>query len=133
MERITATGNARGFTLVELLLVLFLVALLASLVAPVITGTIGRARESALKEDLRTVRKAIDDYYADKGTYPADLEELVTKRYLRKIPPEPITGRRDGWVLVHADDQGGHKTGGVIDLHSSSEGKDSDGVAYKEW
>src|SRR3989344_6727715 len=126
------SGQHRGFTLIELLLVLTLVALLASLVAPVVTNTIQHARESALKEDLFTLRKAIDDYYADTGAYPADLEVLAQKRYLRKIPADPMTDRRDTWVLVHAEDAKG-KDGGVIDVHSGSEEKGGDGVPYKEW
>lgn len=122
----------RGFTLIELLLVLTLIALLASLVAPVVTGSIQRARESALKEDLFTLRKAIDDYYADTGAYPADLEVLVQKRYIRKVPVDPMTDRRDSWILVRAEDAKG-KDGGIIDVRSGSEEKGGDGVPYKEW
>lgn len=122
--------RCRGFTLVELLLVLFLIALLASLVAPVITGSIGRARESTLKEDLHTLRKAIDDFYADNGRYPSDLDELVKKHYVRKVPKDPMTDRVDSWIFQKVDDA---KNGGIIDVHSASEEKDSDGVAYKDW
>lgn len=125
--------RARGFTLMELLLVLALIALLASLVAPVVTGSVHRARESTLKENLFTMRKAIDDYYADNGGYPAELELLVQKRYLRKIPADPVTERRDSWTLVRADDSGQSKGGGIIDVRSGSEEKDANGVPYKEW
>lgn len=121
-----------GFTLIELLLVLFMIALLASIVAPVVTGSINRARESALKEDLQTLRKAIDDYYGDSGKYPPDLEELVTKRYLRKIPADPLTERADSWVLVR-DDRAVRGPAGVIDVHSSSDEKGSDGAPYSAW
>ncbi len=125
--------RARGFTLMELLLVLALVALLASLAAPIVTGSVSRARESTLKENLFTMRKAIDDYYADNGSYPAELEVLVQKHYLRKIPPDPLTERRDSWILVHTDDDNQGKGGGIIDVHSGSEEKDGNGVPYKEW
>jgi len=125
--------RARGFTLMELLLVLALIALLASLVTPVVTGSIHRARESTLKENLFTMRKAIDDYYADNGGYPAELELLVQKRYLRKIPTDPITDRRDSWVLVRTDDDSQGKGSGIIDVHSGSDEKDGNGAPYKEW
>jgi len=134
----------RGFTLIELLLVLTLVALLASLVAPVVTGSISHAKESALKETLYTLRKAIDDYYADTGGYPADIDVLVQKRYLRKFPLDPFTGNKDSWVLVRADTAGDGKSGdgksagdgkggGIIDVRNVSEEKGSNGVSYKEW
>lgn len=122
-----------GFTLIELLLVLLLIALLASLVAPVVTGSIFRARESTLKEDLHVMRKAIDDHYADTGVYPAELEDLVKKRYLRRIPIDPVTEKRDTWVLTRAEDDKAGKAGGIIDVHSSSQEKAGDGTYYKEW
>ena len=125
--------RTRGFTLMELLLVLALIALLASLVTPVVTGSIHRARESTLKENLFTMRKSIDDYYADNGGYPADLDLLVQKRYLRKIPTDPLNDRRDFWVLVRTDDDSQGKGDGIIDVHSGSEEKDDNGVAYKDW
>lgn len=133
MALVTRTGDvrARGFTLVELLLVLALVALLASLVAPVVTGSVYRAKEATLKENLYILRKAIDDYYADAGNYPMELEALVEKRYIRKIPTDPVTGRRDSWVLVRTEDTRGKS--GIIDVRSGSEEKDSAGVAYMEW
>jgi len=125
--------RARGFTLIELLLVLLLVALLASLVAPVVTGGIQRARESTLKEDLYALRRAIDDYYADTGAYPAELEELVKKRYLRRIPPDPVTEKRDTWVLVRSEDEGAGKGGGILDVRSGSQERASDGSYFKDW
>lgn len=125
--------RARGFTLMELLLVLALVALLASLATPIVTGSIYRAKESTLKESLFTMRKAIDDYYADNGAYPVELELLVQKRYLRKIPTDPLTDRRDSWILVRTEDNAGDQASGIIDVHSNSDDKDGNGIAYKEW
>ncbi len=125
--------RARGFTLVELLLVLLLVALLASLVTPVVTGSIQRARESTLKEDLYTLRKAIDDHYADVGRYPEELEELVKKRYLRRIPADPITDKRETWVLVRSEDNKTGKSGGILDIRSGSQERASDGSNFKDW
>jgi general secretion pathway protein G len=118
-----------GFTLVELLLVLFVIALLASLVAPVVTGNIQRARESTLKEDLYVLRKAIDDYYADTGRYPENLALLADKRYIRKVPIDPITERANTWVEIRGEGQ----NGGVVDVRSGSEEKSADGVAYRDW
>ena len=123
----------RGFTLMELLLVMLLLALLASLAAPVVTGSIQRARESTLKEDLYALRKAIDDYYADTGAYPPELEELVTKRYLRRIPPDPLTEKRDTWVLVRSDEDKGAKSSGILDIRSGSQERATDGSYFKDW
>jgi general secretion pathway protein G len=131
--RIGKCARRSGFTLIELLLALLIVALLASIVAPVVTGSIFRARESTLKEDVYTMRKAIDDYYADNGAYPAELEELVKKRYLRHIPIDPVTEKRDTWVLTRAEDEKSGKSGGISDVHSGSEEKANDGTYYKDW
>ena len=135
MARAIVTGEsvekrrATGFSLVELLLVLFVIALLASLVAPVVTGNIQRARESTLKEDLYVMRKAIDDYYADTGRYPENLALLVEKRYIRKIPIDPITEKANTWVEIRGEGQ----NAGVADVRSGSDEKSTDGVAYRDW
>lgn len=118
-----------GFTLVELLLVLFIIALLASIVAPMATKSIEQARESTLKEDLHVLRKAIDDYYADNGRYPESLALLAEKRYIRKVPVDPITDRADTWVDVRSEG----KDGGIIDIRSGAEGKTTDGKSYRDW
>ena len=123
--------RARGFTLIELLFVMVIVTLIAAIVGPIVVGSIGNARESALREDLHVLRKAIDDYYADNGKYPAELADLVDKRYMRRIPPDPLTERGDTWVLVRAMDEKG--AGGIVDVHSGSELAGSDGTRYKDW
>ena len=123
----------RGFTLVEMLLVLMLIALLATLVTPVVTGGLARARESTLRADLYALRKAIDDYYADTGAYPPELDELVTKRYLRRIPPDPVTESRETWVLVRAEDDKAAKGGGILDVRSGSPELARDGSPFKDW
>ncbi len=123
--------RARGFTLLELLFVLVIVAMLAGIVGPMLAGSIGRARESTLKEDLFVLRKAIDDYYADNGKYPGELTELVDKRYLRGLPADPVTERRDTWITVRADD--GRGTGGIVDVRSGSELAANDGTFYRDW
>jgi general secretion pathway protein G len=131
-----AAGQGRpvcGFTLIELVLTLFIVALLASLIAPIVTGNIVRARESTLKQDLYTLRKAIDDYHSDHGGYPTGLEALVEKRYLRRIPVDPMTERADSWMPIHAKTGPDGKGGGVMDVRSGSDEKAADGVPYRDW
>lgn len=135
MARNTEIGDAvtksscGGFTLVELLLVLFLVALLAGLVMPVATKSVSQAKEAALKEDLQVLRKAIDDYYANTGHYPESLVQLTDKRYIRKVPVDPLTELPSSWVEVHGEGSGG----GVVDVHSGAEGTGSDGRQYRDW
>ncbi len=135
MARIIGTGESpgvragKGFTLVELLLVLFLVALLASLVAPVATRSVDQAKESALKADLQVLRKAIDDYYANTGRYPQSLSTLVEKRYIRSVPIDPLTERATSWIETRVQDPGG----GISDVHSGAEGNASDGKPYHDW
>jgi general secretion pathway protein G len=121
----------RGFTLLELLFVLVIVALLAGIVGPMLVGSISRARESTLNEDLRVMRKGIDDYYADNGKYPAELGDLADKRYLRGIPVDPVTERRDTWVVVRVENERG--SGGIIDVHSGSDLAANDGTYYRDW
>lgn len=132
MALITNIGNIKqkGFTIMELLVVLLLIALLASVVTPVVTNSIARARESTLKENLFIMRKAIDDYYADKGHYPEQLEELVNQRYLRFIPLDPVT-EQTTWDFnyIDTDEQGP----GIIDIHSQSRRQARDGSNYNEW
>jgi general secretion pathway protein G len=123
----------RGFTLIELLLVLTLVALLAGLAAPVVSGGIQRARESTLKADLQTLRRAIDDYYADTGAYPRELDELVTKRYVRRIPPDAVTEKRDTWVLVRAEPDRPGQEAGILDVRSGSPERAGDGTYFRDW
>ena len=121
----------KGFTLLELLFVLVIVALLAAIVGPSLTGGIDRARESALKEDLFVMRKAIDDYYADNGKYPPSLEILVEKRYLRSIPVDPITERFETWVLLRNGYSG--TDNGIVNIKSGSDLQARDGSSYKDW
>lgn len=133
MARSMRHGERKGgFTLVELLLVLLLVALLASLAAPTVIESIGRARESTLREDLHVLRKALDDYHADHGRYPVQLDDLVDKRYLRRIPPDPMTGEKT-WQVVIDEPEEGEETGGIRDVHSGAEGQARDGAYFKDW
>lgn len=120
----------RGFTLVELLVVLAVLGLLVSMVAPRYFGNVDKARESVLRQDLAQLRDAIDKHVADTGRYPDTLEELVTKKYLRAVPVDPITERKDSWTLVPPENK---DMGGVFDVRSSAPGHARDGTAYASW
>ena len=109
----------RGFTLVELMVVLAVIALLLSVVVPDYMGRMKRAEEAVLQENLALMRDALDKHYADAGRYPNTLEELVAKRYLRSIPQDPFTHSAATWIPVPPQDT---RKGAVWDVHSSAKG-----------
>jgi general secretion pathway protein G len=119
-----------GFTLVELMVVLTIIALLISIVAPHYVGRLAKAEEAVLQENLNAVRVALDKHYADTGRYPESLEELVKKRYLRNIPSDPVTQSSDTWVITPPTDR---QMGGIYDIHSASRGVGSNGKPYAQW
>jgi len=120
--------RARGFTLIELLVVMSIVAMLLSVALPRYFGSLERAKETTLKHSLVVMRDAIGQYYADKGGYPEQLEDLATQRYLREVPMDPVTGSRDTWQIVHPPADAANHTGNVYDIHSGAPGKTSDGI-----
>lgn len=122
--------KARGFTLIELLVALTIVALLLSIVAPRYFGGLARADEAALKENLYLMRDAIDKYFADTGKYPASLDELAAKKYLRAIPLDPMTQSPTTWLVVPPADT---KLGAVYDVKSGASGAGRDGKPYEQW
>lgn len=125
------SGNAqRGFTLIELMVVMAVLALLAMLVSPRYFSSVEQARETALRANLQETRRAIDQYFTDKGQYPSSLQDLVDERYLRSLPVDPMTDRTDSWTLVPP--RSGHR-GTVYDLRSGSTGQASDGTSYAAW
>jgi general secretion pathway protein G len=121
----------RGFTLIELLVVMAIIALLLTLAAPRYFHSVQRSREAVLKEDLHLMRDAIDKHYADTGKYPATLDDLVAKRYLRRIPVDPITESATSWVIVEPPDKAGSKM--VYDIRSGAPGKSLGGTPYAEF
>jgi general secretion pathway protein G len=117
----------RGFTLIELLVVLAIVGALVALAAPRYLHRVDLAKETVLRSDLASMREAVDKFFADNERYPASLSELVARRYLRKIPPDPITERDDSWVVVAPP---APEQGAVYDVKSGASGTASDGRAY---
>ncbi len=122
----------RGFTLIELIVVMAVIGLLVSIAAPRYFASLDKARENSLRTSLAVMRSAIDQFAADRGRYPQALDELVGARYLRSVPEDPMTGRRDGWVTVEpAADSA--IPGRVGDVRSGSAQRSRDGELYADW
>ena len=124
-----------GFTLIEILIVITLVAILAGIGLATYTNSVRRAREATLKEDLFRMRDAIDQYYADKAKYPSALADLVTDGYLREVPKDPFTDSAESWVVENAEPDPNNPVAepGVYDVKSGSEETALDGSKYSEW
>jgi general secretion pathway protein G len=123
----------RGFTLIELLVVLAILATLLTLATPRYFQHVERSKEAVLRENLATTRQAIDQYHADKGAWPANLQALVDDHYLRTLPRDPITGSSESWLLEAPPEQApGGSSAGVYDLKSGAEGSGNDGKPYAE-
>ncbi len=140
--------NSRGFTLIELMIVVSIVGILASIAVPSYQTGLIKAREAVLRENLYAIRSAIDQHYADAGRYPDSLRELVEKKYLRDIPKDPIANSSDSWITVApsaANEPGAQPAlsptgevlppplGDVYDVHSSSPLIGTNGIPYNEW
>jgi general secretion pathway protein G len=124
----------RGFTLIEVMMVAFIVSVLAAIALPQYKNAIIQAKESTLKEDLFRFRDLIDQYQADKGKYPPSLEALVEEGYLRKIPIDPITGAADWQVIMEeVDPDNPSEAPGVYDVRSASAEISLSGTPYNEW
>jgi general secretion pathway protein G len=130
-----ASSKWRGFTLIEVLIVITLVTILASVGLATYTNSVRRAREATLREDLFRMRDAIDQYYADKNKYPAALQDLVSDGYLREIPKDPMTDSADSWQTENAepDPSNAAASPGIFDVKSGSEDTAMDGSKYSEW
>jgi general secretion pathway protein G len=123
-------GFTRGFTLVELLVVLAILALLLTLAVPRYFAGIERAKEATLRQDLNLIRESIDKFYADNGVYPKNLEDLVERKYIRKLPIDPITESADTWLITSPEPP---LAGDVYDISSGAAGTAKDGSKYADW
>ena len=127
--------QSAGFTLIELMIVMTIIGILMVVAIPRFSGSIQRAREAVLKEDLHTMRDAIDSYTMDKQKAPQSLDDLVQNGYLREIPMDPMTHTKDSWVTDTSEamfsiDQ---SEPGIDDVHSGSDEAGSDGQPYSSW
>jgi general secretion pathway protein G len=126
--------RARGFTLIELMIVMVIIVMLAAIALAVYGNSVARAREAVLRTNLKTMREVIDAYYADRGEYPRTLQELVTDKYLDEIPAD-ITGTPETWRTTMSDPDPGNPSAspGISDVHSGSEQTGLEGEPYAEW
>ena len=130
-----STSRHSGFTLIELMIVMVIIGLLAAVAVPMYVQSVRHAREAVLKEDLRTLRSAIDSYTVDKQKAPQTLDDLVQSGYLKTMPVDPFTHRSDTWIPAQDDtimslDQ---TDSGINDVHSGAPGAASDGTSYSTW
>ena len=136
LDRPAADAMEAGFTLLELMIVMIIIATLAAMAIPAYTHNVVAAKEAVLRADLRVMRDAIGSYTVDKEKAPQSLDDLVTAGYLRAIPKDPITGRTDTWVTAQSDvlstvDQ--TDSGGIDDVHSGAQMTATDGTEYNSW
>jgi general secretion pathway protein G len=127
--------KCKGFTLIELLVVMIIVVTLASVALALYTTSVRRSKEAVLREDLQLMRKAIDEYYADKQKYPPDLQTLVSEKYLRNIGPDPFTNSTDTWQTTASERDAANPSAdvGISDVKSGADGTALDGTPYAEW
>jgi general secretion pathway protein G len=125
------TGRGRrGFTLIEFMVVMVVIAALLTIAVPRYLHALERSKEAVLKQDLAALRESIDKFYGDTGKFPETLATLVEKRYLRSVPVDPIAKSAEKWVVTLAEDP---EDTGVKDVHSGAEGAGRNGVAYALW
>ncbi len=127
--------RAGGFTLIEVLIVIVLVIILASVGLATYTNSVRRAREATLREDLFRMRDAIDQHYADKNKYPSSLQDLVSAGYMREVPVDPITDSKETWQTTPAEPDPNNPATepGIYDVKSGSEETSMDGTRYADW
>ena len=140
MMRVSPTRDARsrrerGFTLVELMIVMAIIMILSAIAVPIFARQVQRAKEAVLREDLHTLRTAIDSYTVDKEKAPQGLDDLVQEGYLKTVPVDPMTSRSDTWMTSESDTLTdiNETEGGIDDVHSGSEGVSSEGTTYNTW
>ena len=139
----TLRTREHGFTLLELIVVVAMIGILASMVMPALRPAPTRAKEAVLKTNLLAIRQALDNYYADKGHYPSTLDELADEVYLRKVPVDPFTKSADTWELIYEEvdedftpaetDLSEDGAPGIFDVRSGADGTAANGTPYSEW
>ena len=134
------TGNlqksklrAAGFTLLELMIVISIIIILASITLPQYQKTIMHTRETVLRDDLRKMRSLIDQFAADKGRLPQSLDELASEGYMRDVPTDPFTGEKDWAITTGEDPTSSEGQQGMTDVHSASAETSTEGTPYSEW
>jgi general secretion pathway protein G len=127
--------SLRGFTLIELMVVMAIISVLLAIALPIYQKSITRAKESVLRNNLFTLRTMIDEYTIDKQKAPESLQDLVSEGYLRQIPRDPMTNSDQTWKLIMEDTPigGSTSTPGIFDVRSGSEKTSLDGTAYADW
>lgn len=128
---VIGTLAKRGFTLIELLVVLTILATLLTIAVPRYFNSVEKSKEATLKQNLSTLREAIDKFYGDRGAYPETLEDLVTEKYLRSIPIDPLTDSNTTWQIIAPDSE--DVKGAVYDVKSGATGAARDGTNYADW
>jgi general secretion pathway protein G len=136
MEHSIQTGRGRsGFTLIELMIVMAIVAIIVSIAVPMYQKSIVRSKESVLRNNLFTLRTLIDEYTFDKQKAPQGLQDLVTEGYLRAVPMDPITGSDSTWrtIMEDAASATSQNEPGIADVQSGSDQKSLEGTPYAQW